>query len=133
MKSSPVIERQTKYCSEILNILKLKGHATNTEILIALKKKYPDISATTVHRATVRLSFRGKIRGAPKDKLGLLRYDSNLNDHDHFLCVNCGCLRDIIFPRDIISKLEAQTEDCRFIGNLTITGICKACSIKGDV
>ena len=119
--------RQTKYCSAIKSALQLKGHATNNELLIELRRVFPELSATTVHRATARLASRGEIAVAPAAKDGSMRYDSNLEPHDHFLCSSCHLLRDI----DVKSKLNAILKrsicDCQVSGRLIIEGLCSSC------
>lgn len=127
MQSLNVAERQTKYCQSIESILSEFGHATNLELLNELNKLYPTLSATTVHRATTRLSQRGKIAIAPADSNGSMRYDSNITPHDHFLCTNCGLLRDTHVKDKVIPILEESIGNCSISGQLTISGICKKC------
>lgn len=120
-------QRQTKYCQAIENMLESLGHATNTELLVELRKTYPDVSATTVHRATARLALRNKIAVAPPSTDGSMRYDTNLAPHDHFQCTSCGMLRDTDVKDQVASILESSIGDCHISGRLTITGTCKQC------
>lgn len=124
---SPLNTRQTKYCNAIKSTLEIKGHATNNELLNELRKSFPELSATTVHRATVRLASRGEIGKAPATKDGSMCYDTNTEPHDHFLCSNCDLLRDTDVKDRIIPILESSIGDCRISGRLTISGICKEC------
>jgi Fur family transcriptional regulator, peroxide stress response regulator len=103
---APISSRQTKYCEAIREILSRFSHATNNELLTELKKTYPQLSATTVHRATARLAGRDEISPAPAGLDGAMRYDANTKPHDHFMCTVC---------------------DCRISGRLTISGVCKRC------
>ena len=120
-------QRQTKYCQAIeLEISKL-GHATNAELLEALRLLYPELSATTVHRATSRLASRGTIGIAPPRNDGSMCYDSNAKPHDHFQCLSCGVLRDTDVKDKVIPILEDSIGDCSISGRLTISGICKIC------
>ncbi|MEO8104740.1 MAG: transcriptional repressor [Candidatus Saccharibacteria bacterium] len=122
-----VAQRRSKYCQAIeMEIAKL-GHATNTELLTALRLTYPDLSATTVHRATTRLASRGTIAVAPSRTDGSMCYDAETTPHDHFQCVACGMLRDTEVKAKIIPILEESTADCSISGQLTISGICKNC------
>lgn len=120
-------QRQTKYCQAIEQALVILGHATNAELLLHLRETYPDLSATTVHRATARLADRGAIAIAPAAKDGSMRYDVNTVPHDHFKCSKCGVLRDTNVKDKIIPILEASMNDCTISGQLTISGICKCC------
>ncbi len=123
-------ERQTKYCLAIEDTLKVMGHATNVELLRSLRATYPELSATTVHRATARLASRGKIAIAPLTRDGSIRYDSTTTPHDHFQCVSCGTLRDTDVKDKITPILECSMGDCSISGRLTISGVCKQCNVK---
>lgn len=127
-----IAPRLTKYCQAIENTLGKIGHATNSEILVELRKTYPDLSATTVHRATARLASRGTIAVAPPAQDGSMRYDSNTLLHDHFMCTVCGLLRDTDIKDKVVPILEDSIgEGCSISGQLTISGTCKNCT-KGQ-
>lgn len=123
-------QRQTKYCKAIENMLVSLEHATNAELLMELHKTYPDLSATTVHRATARLASRGTIAVAPPSSDGSMRYDTNVRPHDHFQCTSCGTLRDTDVKDKVVPILESSIGDCHISGRLTISGICKQCKEK---
>ena len=123
----PLNTRQTKYCNAIKSTLVINGHATNNELLYELRKVFPELSATTVHRATARLARRGEIATAPASKDGSMRYDTNIKPHDHFLCNNCDTLRDTDVKEKITPVLESSIGDCQISGRLTISGTCKNC------
>lgn len=124
----PTANRQTKYCRAIEDALATIGHATNAELLNMVQKTYPDVSATTVHRATARLAERGTIGVAPSRKDGSMQYDANAIPHDHFQCSVCGLLRDTNVKGKIIPILEASIDGCSISGQLTISGTCKHCA-----
>ena len=130
MSNTVIAQRQTKYCQAIERTLDSLGHATNTDLLTELRKVYPDVSATTVHRATARLASRGTISLAPPSIDGSMRYDSNTMPHDHFQCVSCGTLRDTDVKDRVVPILESSIGDCYISGRLTISGICKQCKEK---
>ena len=119
--------RQTKYCNAIKSTLAINGHATNNGLLNELRKAFPELSATTVHRVTARLANRGEIGTAPATKDGSMRYDTNTEPHDHFLCSNCDLLRDTDVKDMITPILETSIGDCLISGRLNISGICKEC------
>lgn len=126
-------QRQTKYCNSIECQLKTLGHATNAELLISMRKSFPDLSATTVHRATTRLASRGKIASAPPNSAGSMRYECNTLPHDHFQCIICGLLKDTDVKDKVIPILESCIKNCTISGQLTINGTCKKCmSKKGE-
>jgi|SRR5680860_103199 len=124
------IKRQTKYCQSIEHTLKVLGHATNAELLSSLRESYPELSATTIHRATTRLALRDSIATAPKSIDGSMRYDANMTLHDHFECSLCGLLQDINIKDKVIPILESSINGCKISGQLIITGVCKKCMKK---
>lgn len=119
--------RQTKYCYAIKNALARCGHATNSALLDELRRFFPGLSATTVHRATARLAARGEIGWAPDTKDGSMRYDANLQPHDHFVCSDCDNLRDIDIKNKLLPILGSSIADCQLSGSITISGTCKNC------
>lgn len=133
METSTVNPRETKYCQAITDYVRHTGHATNAMILAALRERFPNLSATTVHRATTRLAARGKLGVAPSDPQGALRYDHNTDGHDHFMCGRCGNLRDVDIAGEILPVIESRLADCHISGRLTISGLCKECGAKEAV
>lgn len=127
MNNVATAQRQTKYCQAVEASLVSMGHATNTELRVELQKTYPNLSATTVHRATARLAARGSIAVAPPSRDGSIRYDTNVTPHDHFVCISCGMLRDTDVKDKVTPILESSMDDCHISGRLTISGLCKNC------
>lgn len=125
--------RDTKYCQAIAQYMLRAGHATNAMILSELRKDFPSLSATTVHRATARLASRGELGIAPADPNGSMRYDGNLANHDHFMCSSCGRLRDVQVANEIRPLIESQLDGCKISGQITVSGICKKCSGKETI
>jgi Fur family peroxide stress response transcriptional regulator len=119
--------RQTRYCNAIRSTLAVYGHATNNQLLRELRISFPELSATTVHRATSRLAERGEIGIAPGGKDGSMRYDGNSEPHDHFQCSSCDLLCDTDVKAKLTPILESTIGDCQISGRLTISGICKKC------
>lgn len=103
------------------------GHATNLELLELLRKQFPDVSATTVHRATARLAQRGQLGLAPVGRDGSMRYDANVVPHDHFQCLSCYTLRDAYIRDQVIAVIQESITDCEIGGRLVISGLCKIC------
>lgn len=132
MEQLPITPRQSKYCQEIIRTMQGLGHATNAELHLCLKQKYPELSATTVHRATARLAERGSLSIAPPACDGSVRYDANIKPHDHFMCAKCGLLQDIDIKDSVMPILEDSIKECCLTGRLVISGICKDCNIKAD-
>lgn len=128
MSTAIISQRQTKYCQTIQHALKTLGHATNIQLLAILRESYPGLSATTVHRATARLAARGTIAVAPPAQDGSMRYDTNTEPHDHFMCLSCGLLRDTQIKDKVVPIIESSIDGCSISGQLTISGTCKQCT-----
>lgn len=122
-------ERSTRYVRDVQDYLATVHHATNVEVLEHLQARYPHVSATTVHRITSRLVERNKLALAPMAKGNVLRFDSTIEQHDHFLCSNCDMLRDAHVAENIRPILEESIgEGCQISGSLVVTGLCKKCN-----
>ena len=105
------------------------GHATNADLLEKLQSSYPNVTATTIHRITTRLVERGKLAVAPVANGNVLRFDANIEPHDHFHCSSCDMLRDTNVADKIRPALEQSIgEGCSISGNLVISGLCKNCN-----
>lgn len=122
--------RTTKYVKAVKAAMSERGHATNANIVNDLRQKFPGLSATTVHRVTQRLYEDGELRKAPKSLDGAVRYDGNIEAHDHFMCNMCGEVKDVLLPQACRSIIKCNLEDCTISGPLTISGTCSKCSKK---
>ncbi len=125
---SVVHDRSTKYTAAVHEYMQSAGHATNADVIDALRTSYPELSATTVHRITARMVERGELRLAPSGRENVMRFDANVAPHDHFICEHCGLIKDAILGDAARPMLEQAIGDgCSISGNLTVFGICKHC------
>lgn len=123
--------RQTKYVTAVREALKTLDHATNSQILDAVQRTYPEAGITTIHRVTARLKARDIIACAPKHIDGSERYDANTTPHHHFMCTNCGALCDIPDSdeaKHAVSQIQNLSEQCKLAGMLTLQGTCVTCT-----
>lgn len=125
--SIPVTARESKYCDGIRQTVKILEHATNAMILAEIQKTFPNVSATTVHRATARLAARGELMVAPSDLQGAMRYEMQKPAHDHFMCTVCGQLRDVDIATDVAKLFERKQIECRPSGRVVVSGVCARC------
>lgn len=119
--------RSTKYSKAIVPVLARLGHATNARLLSELRQQFPEVSATTVHRATARLADRGEIAIAPPAPDGSMRYDANTTPHDHFACQACSNIRDLHVASELIPRIETELGGCKISGQLLVSGVCGHC------
>lgn len=122
--------RRSKYADSIRHILSELGHATNAQVAAMLRRSYPHVSDTTVHRITQRLLIDGEVQHAPNASDGSMLFDSNITRHDHFECSVCGELRDISIPESGRDTIREAIGDCRVDGSLKIVGKCCGCMSK---
>lgn len=120
-------ERSTKYTNAVATYMRRASHATNAQILSHLKRTYPGLSATTVHRITTRMVERGELGQAPPAKDNATRFDINVSVHDHFQCVHCDRLRDAELPQELFDVIQAKLGDCKLNGRLSVQGSCAKC------
>lgn len=131
VKQKIVHDRTTRYVSSVRHYMQQCGHATNFELLEMARADYPNLSATTIHRITSRLLHKGELQLAPSGKANVLRFDANVEPHDHFMCEGCGMLRDANLGEALRPEIEKAVGDgCTISGSLTVSGVCKGCKNK---
>ncbi len=118
--------RMTPQTILVLGIAKKLGHSTNSEILSEANKKFPSLSATTVHRITKRLISHELLAEGPKIN-GQIIIDSNTLLHDHFLCNDCLGIKDLTINNTIRDQIKSELGVERLPTSLTIYGDCKSC------
>lgn len=123
-------QRQTKYTRAVYDCLQRSGHATNAELAVQVRRDFPRVSDTTIHRVTQRFYERGQIETAPKAPDGAVRYDFNSALHDHFMCQACHSLKDIVIASELRQQLQKAVDGCCLNGSLLIVGDCKKCKEK---
>jgi Fur family peroxide stress response transcriptional regulator len=124
---SVVKRRNSKYASLVMHSLRDFGHATNAQLADDLRRSYPHLSDTTVHRITQRFLEDGEVQLAPHAVDGAMVFDTNTTPHDHFECSYCGGLQDITLPKNLRVEIRQTIGKCKLNGSLKITGECCDC------
>ena len=114
---------------------KIRGshiHPTAEWVYQELKNEYPDLSLGTVYRNLTRFKEDGTIRS-----LGVINgqehFDGELNAHDHFLCVECGQILDLVRPAFLEESIEHLEKTSNLMVRsyyLLLRGTCPACCKK---
>ncbi len=117
-------QRQTVYKA----LINTHQHPTAEEIYREVKKDIPNISLDTVNRtlltfAHIGVAFVVEGTGQPR------RFDGDLENHQHFLCVRCGKIVDfksdaydnIVLPEEFESGYEILRK------TVYLEGICPCC------
>lgn len=107
------------------------SHPSADEIYQRVRRKLPHISLGTVYRNLQRLVEEGKIR---MFLLGerVARYDPMVEEHDHFICQQCGRVEDVLLKRERQVNLTPLLPEGFTITmqSLAIHGLCQHCGQK---
>ncbi len=109
-------------------LMATEDHPNAETIYGNVKKRIPAISLDTVYR-TLRLFEQKGIISRVSAAGESMRFDGNTKHHHHFICMECGKIRD--FYSDIFNDLDAPAEVTN-LGNIgsvhvEIRGICNDC------
>jgi Fur family peroxide stress response transcriptional regulator len=105
-----------------------KDHPTADTVYQEIRNTIPNISLGTVYRNLALLAQRGEIlRLACDGKVD--RFDADTSPHYHFMCLNCGCVKDIDMPYASNIDEEANEEFDGMITSHSILfqGYCRDC------
>ena len=108
-----------------------EDHPSAEALYQAVKARLPSVSLDTVYRTLWMLRDVGLLKTLGPDR-DVLRFDVNLDRHHHYVCVQCGLVRDfdskdldgVNIPASVQSfgsVLEAQVE---------VRGLCAGCQTK---
>ena len=104
-----------------------KSHPTAEWVYETVRRELPRVSLGTVYRNLQRLVAEGRLRSFERD--GRIRYDADLELHDHFSCDRCGLLMDIpriaeALPAERRLRARGFTVEGR---TLEFHGLCRKC------
>ena len=121
--------KRSKQRDAILSLLKnVYCHPTADWLHTQLKKDFPGIGIATVYRNLNLLLEMGEIIKLDVGD-GVDHFDSNINEHCHFICNKCRSVIDIDVPSS--SLLKAEAENCNDISvtncSLFLYGNCSNC------
>lgn len=124
--------KPTHQRTEIYRELMATEDHPNAETLYGnVKKRIPAISLDTVYR-TLRIFEQKGIISRVSAAGESMRFDGNTKRHHHFICVECGKVRD--FYSDDFNNLIAPTEVAKLghVGSVhvEIRGVCRTCQDK---
>ena len=104
------------------------AHPDAETVFRGVRKRVPTISLDTVYRTLgefERLGLVGRINATP----GPTRYDANRAPHHHFVCKDCGLIRDLYSV--CLDSLPAP-EEAGLVGRIEgvevrFRGVCREC------
>ena len=104
-------------------LLEKRDHPTAEEVFIRAKKGMPDISMATVYNCLDALVSCHLVRQVNQDRTAT-RYCSNMREHHHFYCEECGGAYDIDLvpsaPPIEVPLPAGLTQTCRVSAGATL-------------
>lgn len=117
--------RLTKQRKVILGEMKkMHDHPTAEEFYDRIKGKLPGIGLCTIYRNLEKFQELGLIQ---RIKSIPVRYDSNIQPHNHIKCIRCDKVEDVPEVIQLDVAMIEKTGYKLHAFNLEINGICKAC------
>lgn len=124
--------RQTRQLAAVYDAVQsARDHPTAEDVFERVRGRLPRVSLGTVYRNLQKLVSQERIRIVHlADRTA--RYDGMLEDHDHFVCEQCGALTDL-------ARRETAAPECtalRAAGYgvrthaVTFYGRCPACGVS---
>lgn len=106
-----------------------KGHPTVEDIYETVKAEHPTISLATVYKTLETLSLYNLVKKV-SPLYDQKRYDSNVQSHDHLICIKCKKIVDFdnghSTKPEIPPELKADFDILDY--RLEVKGICRDCS-----
>ncbi len=128
---SEAVRRNSKQRQLILETVKgLCTHPTAEEIFLLVREQNPNISLGTVYRNLNLLSEMGEILKLDLG-VGSEHFDGCNQEHGHLVCTCCGAIEDLPcnLSESIRSLMETKLNRHMDTIYLTVTGLCKNCSV----
>ena len=103
-------------------------HPTADALYTTLREQFPNISLGTVYRNLNLLVDLGEIKKIPSGD-GIDHFDYDTSPHYHFVCRQCGCIRDLPMPvsetleQEAAAFVDGTIED----HSLIFRGVCSNC------
>ncbi|MFN2371812.1 MAG: Fur family transcriptional regulator [Candidatus Krumholzibacteriia bacterium] len=112
----------------IATFFRLQGHISVEELLNEVKKANPRIGYATVYR-TLHLLVESSLVEERRFGDGLARYEghSDVEHHDHMICLECGEIFEFYNPRleALQEKLAEENDFQIYRHRLELYGACK--------
>lgn len=127
-----MIQRATRQLAAVLEAVREeRDHPTAKDVYLRVRRRLPHISRGTVYRNLSKLNDERQIR-IVRSAERPVRYDAVTEDHDHFVCENCGAVRDL----EPSGRRETQRPELAESGyavvrqSITYYGSCPQCWSK---
>lgn len=101
------------------------GHPTADAVFSAARAEMPMISLKTVYQILNDLADLGEVQALDLGT-GSIRFDPNVDEHQHAVCDRCGTVFDVV----LAAAPELLGADGFVVHDIAVTfrGICGACT-----
>lgn len=119
--------RYSKQREEILELVRnTQSHPTADWVYDQVRKTIPNVSLGTVYRNLGQLVETKAVKALKYD--GMVHYDGNMVEHQHFCCQVCGNIYDIDIDVNslldqVVKHTRHQVTDFQF----HFVGVCNNC------
>ncbi len=87
-----------------------KDHPTAAVVYDNVRRSFPNISLGTVYRNLALLADIGEISRIHVGD-GVDHFDADTSPHYHFICSECGCVRDLDMPGIDLDEIASRNFD----------------------
>ena len=123
-------ERRTRQLDAVYDVVCAShDHPTAEEVCARVRRKLPRVSLGTVYRNLQKLAACQQVRIVQLADRSA-RYDSVVEEHDHFVCERCGAVTDLLRQprtRPACATLSRSGYAVRAHA-LTYYGLCPTCA-----
>lgn len=112
-------------------VLARHDHPDAESVHAAVRRRLPAVSLDTVYRTLWTLTDLGLL-STLGPRQARARFDANVAPHHHFVCVDCGLVRD--FESPTLDALRLPDEVAAFgealATHVEVRGRCRACAAR---
>ena len=103
-------------------------HPDADSIFRAVKQRMPTVSVDTVYRTLWMLHDLGLVTTLGPERDGV-RFDANLEQHHHYVCVRCGLVRDFESPELNALRVPEAVKEFGSVADahVEVRGVCAKC------
>jgi len=108
-------------------------HPDADTIFRTVRHRMPTVSVDTVYRTLWMLQDLGLVSTLGPDRAGV-RFDANLEQHHHYVCVRCGLIRDFESADLNALRVPDAVADLGSIADahVEVRGVCARCLARAN-
>lgn len=116
-------------CEIFREVARTEDHPDVETIYRRVRKRMPTVSLDTVYRTLSLLEAHGLVSRLELFS-GRQRFDANADAHHHFICTECGLVRDLADDAVGEIPLPRQVRSCGDVRSvhMQVRGVCSDCN-----